>query len=349
MVKMIIRSIAITIFVFAACEKDRPTSPNTHYCNIITPGMGDTLLIGEINISVEAESYDSIGYIQSVVFYIDDNIVFTDAESPYYYSDTTVWHRAGNCNIKAVARNNEGLIAESEIFVHLLLFEPVNSSPDTIYVPGDYSLIQDAINNSQDGDFILIADGNYGEDLTIDHPLYLIGNGENTILVDNSINVESDYVVLKDFMTGQSRPNLGGANSAIHIVRSNNVLIENIITTGESGFCAYDPYSGMVWATSGGKGIGVSGSSRIIIQNVESYGGRSPEFECGDSSDGGGHGIGIGGSALIYIVNSSMDGGAGGIGGRSLALYGNSFAGIRNCTLIGREPYIHSSSILIYL
>ncbi len=78
------------------------------------------------------------------------------------------------------------------------------STNSTIYVPDDYSTIQEAINNSYDGDTIYVKRGYYEESLVIDKSINLIGEYKHGTTIHHNlseyiINVIVDNVVIKGF------------------------------------------------------------------------------------------------------------------------------------------------------
>ena len=70
--------------------------------------------------------------------------------------------------------------------------------------PGNYSKIQDAIDNATNGDTIFVYSGTYSENITIQHTISLLGeNKDNTIIVGDEtarvVNVSADYVNITGF------------------------------------------------------------------------------------------------------------------------------------------------------
>ena len=126
------------------------------------------------------------------------------------------------------------------LFLFFFLFSsPVFST--TIHVPSDYPTIQDAINNSVDGDTILVSPGTYFENI------YFIGknvtvqstDGPDLTIIDGSQldttvtfqNGESSGAVLEGFTITNGRPmsgNGGGIKcSGAHPTIKNNVIKGN--------------------------------------------------------------------------------------------------------------------------
>ena len=66
-----------------------------------------------------------------------------------------------------------------------------------IYVPNDYETIQGAIDASVDGDMIILDQGNYGENITIDNKNIIIGSkylttGDEIYIITTRIAGDSD-------------------------------------------------------------------------------------------------------------------------------------------------------------
>ncbi|HLN88525.1 MAG TPA: NosD domain-containing protein [Candidatus Binatia bacterium] len=80
---------------------------------------------------------------------------------------------------------------------------PVKAQSKTLAVPDSYSTIQAAIDNARTGDKITVKAGNYNENVVIDKPLSLIGEGsERTTISGNGsvgVLIRSDNVVLSGF------------------------------------------------------------------------------------------------------------------------------------------------------
>jgi parallel beta-helix repeat protein len=103
--------------------------------------------------------------------------------------------------------------------------------------PGNYSKIQEAINNAYDGDVIFVFAGIYYENLIVDKILYLIGEtAESTIIdgqqLDQVIKITADMVTIERFTIQNSSCNPVGCYAGIlvksnYTTISNNIIIDN--------------------------------------------------------------------------------------------------------------------------
>jgi parallel beta-helix repeat protein len=70
---------------------------------------------------------------------------------------------------------------------------------NTLYVggsgPGNYTKIQDAINDSRDGDIVFVYNGTYYENVVVNKSINLVGENRNTTVIDGGGN---DSVILID-------------------------------------------------------------------------------------------------------------------------------------------------------
>ena len=133
----------------------------------------------------------------------------------------------GTCIIPAIAQDTEKTLPSSRgIWLY------VGGSG-----PGNYTMIQDAINASSDGDIVYVFAGLYIELVTINHSIRLVGEDKNTTIVDgndiphltNTITILKDNVVVTNF-TIQN-----GHFNGIMISSSNNTIFNNIITRNGGG------------------------------------------------------------------------------------------------------------------
>ncbi len=122
-----------------------------------------------------------------------------------------------------------------------------NKKPNTVYVDitggADFTSIQDAIKNVDDGDIIYVRAGTYYEIINIDKTVNLIGeNKEKTIILYNSsiagnlksaITISADNCVIKGFKIDCGEQNIN--NKGIKITSSDNLITDNIIIYGDDG------------------------------------------------------------------------------------------------------------------
>ncbi len=115
------------------------------------------------------------------------------------------------------------------------------SSDKTLYVggsgPGNYTSIQDAIDNSSDGDTVFVYKGTYYENLDVFNSIKLIGEDKNTTIIDGSYNYEriiyfwDDNITITGFTIQNSQyhgigidsSNFSGGYSHGNIIYGNNI------------------------------------------------------------------------------------------------------------------------------
>ena len=119
----------------------------------------------------------------------------------------------------------------------------------TLYVggsgPGNYSRIQDAIDDASDGDTVFVYDDSspYYENLVMEKSLYLIGEAKETTVIDANEQEDADVVLIKaDEVTIQGFTIQNAASggypdydNGIEIWSNNNTIKDNIITDTQMG------------------------------------------------------------------------------------------------------------------
>jgi parallel beta-helix repeat protein len=119
----------------------------------------------------------------------------------------------------------------------------------TLYVggsdPGNYSSIQEAIDDSIDGDTVFVYDDSspYFETLIIDKSINLIGESRETTIIDANEKEDCDVILVKvDGVTvkGFTLQNTGSGvypdyDNGIEIHSNNNIIIDNIIKETKMG------------------------------------------------------------------------------------------------------------------
>ncbi len=115
---------------------------------------------------------------------------------------------------------------------------------DTLYVggsgPGNYTSIQGAIDDAEDGDTVFVYDDSspYYENVVMDKSIMLIGEDKNTTIIDGNetgdvIKVTADNVSISNFTitnSGWGDPLTGSGEAGIHVYSDYNNIYENNIT-----------------------------------------------------------------------------------------------------------------------
>ena len=160
---------------------------------------------------------------------------YTDSSGYYHVTNIPIC----NCTKNATA-SKEGYTTE---WVLLAIGE--NTTLDfvltllgnTLYVggsgAGNYSRIQDAVNNASDGDTVYVFNGVYYEQLTINTSVILLGENKNTTIIDgnntdgNVITIYADDVTISGFTIQNSGRQIGDSGVVIYSDYDN--IKENII------------------------------------------------------------------------------------------------------------------------
>jgi parallel beta-helix repeat protein len=115
--------------------------------------------------------------------------------------------------------------------------------------PGNYTKIQDAIDNTTSGDTVFVYNGTYYESIEIYSSINLIGEDKNITIIDGNefgdcINVSSNYVTIRGFTIQNSGDEYGDAGIDIN---SNNNIIDNTITSNNGfGIRLYESNSNII-------------------------------------------------------------------------------------------------------
>jgi len=106
---------------------------------------------------------------------------------------------------------------------------------NTLYVggsgPGNYTKIQDAINDSSDGDMVFVFNGTYVENLVVDKSIDLIGEDKNSTVIDGSGVGDVVYISADEVnVTGFAVQNSGYVAVAVHDL--NGTLVDIFYDAG---------------------------------------------------------------------------------------------------------------------
>ncbi len=118
----------------------------------------------------------------------------------------------------------------------------------TLYVggsgSGNYTKIQDAIDNATDGDTVFVYDDSspYSEHVVVEKPIYLIGEKKETTVIDGGnsltvLTVKADGVTISKFTIQKS--GVLWVNSGIEVRSSHNTISGNIISQNFNGISLF--------------------------------------------------------------------------------------------------------------
>lgn len=153
---------------------------------------------------------------------------------------------------------------------------------NTLYVggngPGNYTKIQDAIDNASEGDSIFVFQGIYYEALTIVKRLCIRGEGKEITIIDAqkkgyTVNISADGVNISGFtiQNGSYSSNLVNKANLFIYSSFDNTITGNIFGYSELGIRAYksgrNTISGNI-ISNNDVGIMLSGSKNIVTKNL---------------------------------------------------------------------------------
>jgi parallel beta-helix repeat protein len=147
--------------------------------------------------------------------------------------------------------------------------------------PGNYTRIQDAINDSSDGDTVFVYDESspYYEHLKITHQVNLIGENKETTIIDGNGNMNTTIVLLLDNSNGRNVTISGftirDGHQGILVWTDNNVISGNIIDNTSTGIWLGTGSDGntvadnIITHTTLGVGIDYSFQNKIYENSIE--------------------------------------------------------------------------------
>ncbi len=171
--------------------------------------------------------------------------------------------------------------------------KPTNpiSSGNTLYVGGDgpnnYTTIQDAIDNSSNGDTVFVFDDSspYYENIRIKNSINLIGENKNTTIINGKNSYDSCIEI--SHYTNISGFKIQNCSSGISIGSDYNTISNNLIINNEFGIHILYTRKNTIknnFFANNGYGISIWDSDDIIIENNYIFS-NSEGIEVDDSSN----------------------------------------------------------------
>jgi parallel beta-helix repeat protein len=155
-----------------------------------------------------------------------------------------------------------------------------NYNGKTIYVggngPGNYSKIQDAIDNASGGDSIFVFHGLYYENVSISKQLYIRGEGKKITIIDAqkkgyTVNISANGVTISGFTIQNGSYSSSMVNEAnLFIFSCDNIITENIFMYSESGIMLHNANGNIISEnimSYNDIGLWISGSKNIVTRN----------------------------------------------------------------------------------
>lgn len=130
------------------------------------------------------------------------------------------------------------------LLVFVSTFAVYGTTGKTLYVDdlgdGNYTRIQDAIDNASDEDTVHVYNGVYYENIRLYKPIKLIGENKETTIIDgmrkdNTIFVSHDNCVIQGF----TFRNCSDGSFSNVLIQSNNVMVINNTILGGNGWGLY--------------------------------------------------------------------------------------------------------------
>ncbi|UCB60881.1 MAG: right-handed parallel beta-helix repeat-containing protein [Candidatus Bathyarchaeota archaeon] len=160
--------------------------------------------------------------------------------------------------------------------------QPVRTTPATIFVPTDYTTIQEAINNANEGDTIYVLNGEYYENIIANRTVTLEGESRSGTIINGSgldylgplVAITANNVSMFEFTVTQS----GAGHASVEVTGANYCEIHhNIVSfSGERGITFTggshnEAYNNVVYNSSAFGSIEAIFSNNNTIHNNIAY------------------------------------------------------------------------------
>ena len=170
-------------------------------------------------------------------------------------------------------------------FTCVVTFVPENVRATTLFVggvgPGNYTTIQDAIDAAGPGDTVYVYGGTYLENVLVDNPLSMIGEGMNTTRIDSGgwgpvMRVRSDWVNVSGFTLTNAGTGFSDVGLDLNNAHNCRIVNNNVSSNKIHGiFLSYsdnNTISNNIASLNRFRGIGLEYSNNnTIVNNNASY------------------------------------------------------------------------------
>lgn len=112
--------------------------------------------------------------------------------------------------------------------VVVVLGAAVEADAATIHVPDDYTVIQDAVDNANEGDTIRIRPGTYDQSFEVDKAISVIGQSKDTTIINSDAPI-TVLVTSDDVLISRMRFRLATTHAGLYIEHCRNVTVRDVI------------------------------------------------------------------------------------------------------------------------
>ena len=181
------------------------------------------------------------GYDEIILYEWDWNndLIFDESsESPL---TEYMWEETGYYPVTLLVHDNHNYTDTQQYIVYVgNIFYVGGTGPD------NYTKIQDAIDNSSEGDTVFVFNGTYYENVVVDKSINLIGENRNTTIIDggnisDTVCVNSDLVKINEFTIQNSGKDYFCEGIEIH--SNYTTLLNNTITNNRYGITLWSSSS----------------------------------------------------------------------------------------------------------
>lgn len=165
-------------------------------------------------------------------------------------------------------------------------FENVKAAGTTLYVggngPGNYSCIQDAIDDATNGDTIFVFNGTYYENIVVNKSINLIGENRDTTFIHGKrigivVNITAHSVLIRDFTITKGICGVYSVGGASNITIASCICFENNDPGGWRGqICLSDTKNcivndNIVFSSNNRGVVFESGGNNTVYSNIIYY------------------------------------------------------------------------------